>query len=339
MLSNSPVLKVANTLIKVAAIVGKAAGYPIPVDKLPFIDDIKDTALWTSLDRWYEHAGGQASGPPAVAASSQSAVAASAKSASSPPSAFHDAYVACRQLLEANDIATSNRHEPLGGLHRVQATNGGVRWVCQGHAERCFPDGHEIDAPLPASLGSPAANGGASNHPSSSLAQQLESVKAEAAQQEAQLKADAGRREAQLEAEAAQLKVEATRREEEAAQREASLRAENEQLQRRLAGVNPAALAATAAPSLEHWMNFIVDENESAQSQPCPLDGHTTKRRRTRRSTGTQRRKSGGARTQAAQRRDTKQSRAGATGGSSSRPSSSSPPSFTATAAATDTFR
>jgi hypothetical protein len=245
---------VANTLIKVAAIVGKAAGYPIPVDKLPFIDDIKDTALWTSLDRWYEHAGGQASGPPAVAASSQSAVAASAKSASPPTSAFHDAYVACRQLLEANDIATLNRHEPLGGLHRVQAMNGGVRWVCQGHAERCFPDGHEIDAPLPASLGSPAASGGASGYPSSSLAQQLESVKAEAAQREAQLKA-----------EAAQLKVEDTRREAEAAQREASLRAENEQLQRRLAGVNPTALAATAAPS-----NNAATTSDSDDNEMCP---------------------------------------------------------------------
>jgi hypothetical protein len=211
-----PALKVANTLIKAAAIVGKAAGFPIPLDGLPFVEDVKDAALWSSLDSWYAHAGGQASGPPAAAAASSS---------SPPASAFHDAYVACRQLLEANDIATANKREPLGGLHRVQAKDGGVRWVCQAHAHRCFPNGHEIDAPASAPS-CESAEGCDDRSSAQQFALQLAQVKTEAAQQIAQMKA-------------------------EGSLRETALRAENEQLQRRLAEINPQARTAKVAPTTD----------------------------------------------------------------------------------------
>jgi serine/threonine protein kinase len=195
-----PALKVANTLLKAAAIVGKAAGFPLPLDGLPFVDDVKDAALWNSLDSWYAHAGGQTSGPPAAASSSSAAT--------SPASAFHDAYVACHQLLEANGIATGNKSDPLGGLHRVQAKDGGVRWVCQSHAQRCFPHGHEIDVPAQA-IAVNAAN-------SSSFAGELPPA---VAVQIAQLQSEASH-----------------------------LRSENEQLQRRLAESNPQARTAKVAP-------------------------------------------------------------------------------------------
>jgi hypothetical protein len=110
--------------------------------------------------------------------------------------------------LEANGIATGNKSDPLGGLHRVQAKEGGVRWVCQAHAQRCFPDGHEIDAPAQA-IAVNAAN-------SSSSAGELPPAVA-----------------AQL----AQLQSEASR-----------LRVENEQLQRRLAESHPQARTAKVAP-------------------------------------------------------------------------------------------
>jgi len=143
-----PALRVANTLLKAAALVGSAAGFPLPLSGLPFVDDVKDAALWNSLDQWYEHAGGQASGPPAEGSSAATTAASASSSPSpSPPSVFHDAYVACKQLLEANDIQWSSATTHLGGLHRVQQKDGAVRWVCQRHAQRWFPGGHETDQP------------------------------------------------------------------------------------------------------------------------------------------------------------------------------------------------
>jgi hypothetical protein len=94
------------------------------------VDDVKEVALWDSLDAWY---------------SQDATGAAKDASAPVPESAYFDAYVACKQLLEANDIDWQKRSEPMGGLHKVADKEGAVRWVCQCHAQRNFPGGFEAE--------------------------------------------------------------------------------------------------------------------------------------------------------------------------------------------------
>jgi hypothetical protein len=142
-----------------------AQGLPL-LSALPFVSDAnsKDVRLWSALDRWYA----QDAQPDGGSGSGSSVAAASASSPAAPPavaeSAYFDAYAAVKQLLEANGIEWQRggsggdpSSAPLGGLHLVRDRDDRARWVCQSHAVRFFPEGHEPRAGSAAALAIAAA--------------------------------------------------------------------------------------------------------------------------------------------------------------------------------------
>jgi len=129
---------------------------------------LKEATLWSALDRWYaqdaQPDGGSGSGPSAAAASASASASSPAAPAVVAESAYFDAYVAVKQLLEANGVAWrrggpggGSSSAPLGGLHLVRDRDDRARWVCQRHAVRFFPEGHEPKAGSAAALAIAAA--------------------------------------------------------------------------------------------------------------------------------------------------------------------------------------
>ena len=236
-----------------------AQGLPIP-SSLPFVTDVKEVSLWSALDRWYaqdaqpdDHGGSTAS---AASASS------SAAPAVVPESAYFDAYVAVKQLLEANGVAWQrggsgggSSSAPLGGLHLVRDRDERARWVCQRHAVRFFPEGHEPKAGSAAALAIAAA-----------LAAEREAAEAEAdAPSGAALGANAAASPSGSSAAAAAAAV-GSAEARDLRLRVQQLQAENERLSARLAASSPEARTAKVAPDAQ----AAATRRSLSLSQPPP---------------------------------------------------------------------
>jgi hypothetical protein len=208
---------------------------------------VKEVQLWSALDRWYaqdaQPDGGSGSSAAAASASS------SATPAVVPESAYFDAYVAVKQLLEANGVAWQrggsgggSSSAPLGGLHLVRDREERARWVCQSHAARFFPEGHEPKAGSAAALAIAAAL--AAEREAAEAAAEGSGVAAPAAAAFSPPDSSAAAHSAASAAvgsdEAGELRL-----------RVQHLQAENERLSARLAASSPEARTAKVAPDAQ----------------------------------------------------------------------------------------